>query len=152
MKNNWFLFNFSGLMLLASCGWAEVRFSDSYVMLPPNDAVRSAVAITKISNISPGMLKLVAASTPDADAVEFHLLAHKKGVVSMMAQPVLQIGSKASLELSEDGLHIMLQGLSTGFSERSSIEITFVSADGNHFRQLFSIVPSSPGGSEHRHH
>ncbi len=143
------------LSLIICPAWAEVQFSDSYVIRPPNAAVRSAVAVTKISNLNAHGVDLVGVSSPDAEKVEYHLLEHKNGVVSMTAQPVVHIEGNALLELHEGGLHIMLTGLGEAFSEQLSTEITFFFSDGSRLTQTFTLVHGAPRGSQqidHEHH
>jgi len=140
------------LSLLISPASAEVQFDDSYVMRPPNKAVHSAVAVTKINNLNAHDIELTGMSSPDADKVEFHLLEHNNGIVSMTRQTKLHIAGNAQLELHKGGLHIMLMSLSERFFEQSSIEITFFFSGGDHLQQTFLIVNASQEDSEQLEH
>ena len=156
MRRKWLFLNVTGYMLslLMSPVSAEVQFEDSYVIRPPNEAVRSAIAVTTISNLNAYGVELVGVSSPDADKVEFHRLEHKSGLVSMTAQPAIYIAGNALVELHEGGLHIMMMGLSERFSELSSTEFIFSFSRGDPLRQAFPIVRAARQGSEqsHKHH
>ena len=154
MRRKWLFVYVTGYMLslLMSPVSAEVQFEDSYVIRPPNEAVHSAIAVTRISNLNAYGEELVAVSSPDADKVEFHRIEHKSGLVSMTAQPGIYIAGNAQVELHEGGLHIMMMGLSERFSELSSIEFIFFFASGDSLKQTFPLVHAARQGSELIHH
>jgi hypothetical protein len=76
---------------------------------PPG--ARVAAGYMEIRNSGKQADRVIGASTPHAERVEFHVMAHEGGVMKMREVPSLEIPAGQRLTLRPGGLHLMMVGL-----------------------------------------
>jgi copper(I)-binding protein len=67
---------------------------------------------------------LVGASSPMAERVELHSMAHENGVMRMRQESALAVPAGGTLALAPGGNHLMLFGLSPGLKPGAKVAVT----------------------------
>ena len=68
--------------------------------------------------------KLVAASSPVADTVEFHSMTHENGMMEMRAVDSIDLPAGKTIDLAASGKHVMLTGLKQPLKAGNSVPFT----------------------------
>lgn len=110
MKQMQALFTLLILLLPQAVSAAAWTISDAYVRATPPGATVAAAYLT-IRNTSEHEITLKAASSPLAQAVEFHEHFMQGDMMRMQPMPEVRIAAKAALRFQPGGRHIMLIGL-----------------------------------------
>lgn len=85
---------------------------------------RTAAAYVRIVNHGSTVDRLVAASTPLAEKVQFHQESDDNGVMRMRELPRVDIGPHAAFTFKPGGTHIMMVGLRQQLKEGQTFLLT----------------------------
>lgn len=121
---------FSLLILLASfpADAHQAEIGDLVIYHPWSrasaGAAKTGAVFMKIENKSGTADRLIAASSPVADKVEFHTHIVENGVAKMRPVAAIDLPPGATTELKPGGLHVMLIGLRQQLKEYDSFPLT----------------------------
>jgi copper(I)-binding protein len=91
----------------------------------PGGAKTGAVYVS-LTNKGSVADRLLSATTPVAEKVQFHSVSEEGGVVRMREMPAIEIAPGANVVFSPGGMHIMLVGLNQPMREGHAIPLTLV--------------------------
>ena len=94
-------------------------------------------AYMTLSNPGNAEVVITSASSPDFDKVEIHSMEMKNGMMHMVEQKELRIGSKDELTLEPGELHMMLINKQRNLKDGDTIKITITFDNGQ--TQTFSL-------------
>jgi len=104
--------------------------TDAYASAVPPGQPIGAVYLT-LTNDSAQPRTLVAASSPDAQAVELHSHVHEGGMMRMRRVERIEIPAGGSVSLEPGGLHLMLIGLKGDLKPGDQVWLTLDFDDGS---------------------
>lgn len=91
----------------------------------PGGAKTGAAYATLINNGHSGD-RLLSATTPLAEKIQFHSVSEENGVVRMREMHTVEIAPGAKVSFSPGGMHIMLVGLKQPLKEGQTLPLTFI--------------------------
>lgn len=98
-------------------------------------------------------MRLVAASTPVAEKVEFHEMRMDNGVMQMRSVAAIELPANQTVAFGPGGMHLMLQQLKRPLSAGEHIPLTLVLESQDRKRETLQVqVPVRPlahGGASH---
>jgi copper(I)-binding protein len=108
--------------VLASPVLADVTITDAWVRgtVPGQTSTGAYMKMKSTEDV-----KVVAASSPVAKAVEIHEMAMKGTTMEMRAVPALPLPAGKTVELKSGGYHVMLMGLSKPLGKGDVVPIAF---------------------------
>jgi len=68
--------------------------------------------------------RLLAAESPAAAAVEFHVMSMADGIMRMRQVPAIELPARETVELSPSGVHLMLRDLRQRLRAGDSVELS----------------------------
>lgn len=101
----------------------DIVVGEAYIRAPRSNAPGGATA-GFLTLTAPRGDALLAATVPDVDATEVHTMAMANGVMQMRKLDRLDLPPGQPVRLVPGGDHLMLIGLSSGFGERDTVEVT----------------------------
>jgi hypothetical protein len=126
------------LLLASFCVNAAVEISDAWARAtPPGQDVGAAYMNLKSDRAA----KLIGASTPVADSVEFHEMSMNNGVMKMRMLETVALPAGKIVKLAPGGFHLMLFDLKKPLTagETIAIELTLKDAKGKTTKQKVSV-------------
>lgn len=123
------LFTLLILFLPQAAAGAALALSDAYVRATPPGATVAAAYLT-ISNNSEHEVALKAASSPLAQAVEFHEHVMQGDMMRMQPMPQVSVPANGALRFQPGGNHVMLIGLKRELVVGEQVPITLRFSNG----------------------
>ena len=118
----------AGVLASSAAAAHGYRKGDLYIrhpwtrVTPPGAKV--AAGYLEIRNSGKEVDRVVGASTPYADRVEFHVMAHEGDVMKMREVRSLEVPAGQRLTLRPGGLHLMIVGLKRPLAKDERIPLT----------------------------
>jgi periplasmic copper chaperone A len=126
----------------------KLAISDAYVKeTVPGQTVASG--FVKIKNTGPAD-KLVAVSSATGSELQLHTMKMEGNVMKMAQIPSIDIAANSSVELTPDGMHIMIMGLKTPAKAGDTIKIKLKFANSGEVEVNFPVLAMAPmSGHDH---
>src|SRR5258707_963085 len=112
----------------------------------PAGAKTGAVYVTLINNGSTGD-RLLGATTPAADKVQFHSASEENGVSRMREMRAVEVPPGARVSLNPGGMHIMVGGLKQPLKEGKIFPVTLAFEKGG--KEDVSVPIAKVGAMQH---
>jgi copper(I)-binding protein len=124
----------AGVALHAQPSSVPIVVEQPWARATPGGAKTGATYLTLINNGDVAD-RLLGASTPVADKVQFHSVTKENGVSSMREMRVVELAPRSRITFDPGGRHIMLVGLKQPLKEGQtfSLTLTFEKAGEQHF-------------------
>jgi copper(I)-binding protein len=104
-------------------GKGELQVRHPWVRATPPGA-KIAAAYLEIRNSGGQPDRVIGASTPAADRVEFHVMTTEGGVMKMREKPDFEVPARQRLVLQPGGSHLMIVGPRKPFTKGDRIPLT----------------------------
>jgi copper(I)-binding protein len=125
-----------------------VTVTDAYARAVPPGQPNGAVYLT-LTNHSAQPRTLVAATSPNAQAVELHSHIHEADMMRMRRVERIEIPAGGSVSLEPGGLHLMLIGLKGDLQPGDQVGLTLDFDDGSKLQVPAPVRPIEPSTVAH---
>lgn len=127
-------------------GYLQVSQAWTRAMPPGADV---AAAYLDIRNTGKEKDRLIAASTPAAERVEMHMMAHEGGVMKMREVQSLDVPARKHLVLRSGGTHLMLVAPRKAFAKGQRIPLVLRFERGGELHVDLEVRAVAPAKSHH---
>jgi periplasmic copper chaperone A len=117
------MFSSSGFLGAHAQSDAKIAVGDAWSRATPAGS-KTAVVYMTLANSGAAADRLLGATTPVGDKVEFHSNANDNGVMRMREMPAIDIAPGAKVVLKPGGMHAMIEGLNQPLAEGQSFRLT----------------------------
>lgn len=126
MKRRSVLKGLAAAVVLPGQAMAEgmIMVMGASVRPPVVASIKTGALYATLMNHGSSADKLLAISTPDAEAVELHETVEKDGIVSMVPVQEVAIAAGATVELKPNAMHGMITGLKRELKVGDSVPFT----------------------------
>ncbi|MBX9705404.1 MAG: copper chaperone PCu(A)C [Gammaproteobacteria bacterium] len=118
-----------------------VKVSNAYVRaMPPSQ--RTTASYMTLVNQGKEDHQLIAAISPAALQVQLHKTVSQNGVMTMIAQPTIDLPAGQTFNFSPGGYHIMLISLTAPLTVGEKIPVYLIFNDGSHEQVTVPVTAS----------